>query len=116
MNTAKPTPLYKHRLLQDFGPRQRELLLKANSQGVELNDPLATEASRVVPDATRADVLEAAGLIHKRTSKKQRTSWRTTDVGRAVVSTHVPRFLAARSEFGYTHLPHRALWQEPEAA
>lgn len=108
MTPAKPTPPYKHRLLEDFGPRQREFLLRATTQGVELDHPLAT--------SHRVACLQGAGLIHKRVSKKGRTSWRTTDLGRAITAGHVPRLLAAKSQYGYVHEPRKAMWQEPEAA
>lgn len=106
MNHARPTPNYKRRVLADFGPRQREFLLRAFTQGVDLDDPLATPA--------RTGKLEMTGLIHKRTSKKGRTSWRVTDIGRGIVTGHVPTLLAARSEYGYVHKPWLAMKGEPE--
>src|SRR4051812_12203063 len=66
-----------HRTFADLGPAQRRFMLRAMNEGVPLDDPLATRLIR--DDKTRADLLRDAGLIHKRTSKKGRTSWRTTD-------------------------------------
>lgn len=106
MTKVKPTRNYKRRVLADFGPRQQDFLLKACSQGVPLDDPLATD--------TRVGQLEGAGLIHRRTSKKGRTSWRLTDAGRGVVSGHVPTFLHRRGFPSYTHQQHRAMLGEPE--
>ena len=68
------------RTFADYGPRIQEFLLRAYNQGVDLDDPLCTPA--------RVTKLETAGLIHKRTSKKGRTSWRVTDTGRGLVMAH----------------------------
>lgn len=94
------------RTFTDYGPRIQEFLLRAYSQGVALDDPLCTPA--------RVKKLEDAGLIHKRTSRKGRTSWRVTDVGRGLVCAHVPVFLHRRGFPSYTHQPWRAMHGEPE--
>jgi hypothetical protein len=104
----KPTPLFKRRLFAEFTQRQQDFLLLATTQGVALDHDLASPA--------RVKALLDAGLIHKRTSRKGRSSWRTTDEGRAIVMAHVPKLLARRSQYGYTHMPHRAMFGEPEAA
>jgi len=98
----------RKRVLADFTPLQQQFLLKACTQGVDPDDPICTPR--------RTKKLEDAGLIHKRQSKKGRVSWRTTDVGRGMVAAHVPRLLARRSQYGYTHQPHQAMRHEPEAA
>jgi hypothetical protein len=88
--------------LTDYGPRIQEFLVRAFNEGVELDDPLAT--------VKRTNKLELAGLIHKRTSKKGRTSWRCTDTGRGVVMEHVGTFMvrAASPAIRYRTLPPRA--------
>jgi hypothetical protein len=94
--------------LADLTPSMQTVLIRAYTQGIELEDPRVS--------ARTIGALEARGLIHLRTSKKGRTSWRTTPTGYGLVVLQVPRFLAARSEYGYTHLPSKAMRHEPEAA
>jgi hypothetical protein len=94
------------RVLADFGPRQQELLCRALTQGVDLDDPLATQA--------RTALLCDRGLICLRTSRKGRTAWRVTETGRLIVTGHVPTFLHKRGFPSYTHEQHRALHAEPE--
>jgi hypothetical protein len=103
---GKPTASYRRRVLADFGPRQQEMLCRAHTQGVDLDDPLATQA--------RTTLLETAGLITTRTSRKGRTAWRVTETGRAIVVGHIPTLLHKRGVPPYTHQPHRALHAEPE--
>jgi hypothetical protein len=79
--------------LADLTPTMQAMLIRALTQGVDLDDPRAR--------TIRA--LEARGLIHQRTSGKGRTSWRTTATGYSVVVLDAPCCLAARSEYGYTH-------------
>jgi hypothetical protein len=93
--------------LADLTPPMQAVLIRACTQGVGLDEP-------VHPRTIRA--LEARNLIHQRTSPKGRTSWRTTPAGYGLMVLDVPRFLAARSEYGYTHLSSRAMRHEPEAA
>lgn len=92
--------------LADFTPIQQDFLLRAYWEGVLPDDPLATPK--------RTEKLSAAGLIHKRTSKKGRTSWRVTDFGRGIVAAHVPWFLHKRGFPSYTHQPWKAMKGEPE--
>lgn len=102
------------RTFNDYGPKMREFLLRAMNGGVELDDPLATALiSRA--RGTRAEALERAGLIHKRESKKGRTSWRATDEGRSLAREHVPVFLHRRGFPSYTTKPWQAMKGEPEA-
>jgi hypothetical protein len=100
------------RTFADLGPAQRRFMLRALNEGVPLDDPLATRLIR--EGRTRADLLKDAGLIHKRTSKKGRTSWRATDVGRGLCAAHVPLFLHRRGFPSYTRKPHEAWFGEPE--
>jgi hypothetical protein len=91
-----------------LGPKQRRFMLKAMNEGVALDDPLATRE--------RTGNLKAAGLIHQRTSRKGRTTWRCTDVGRGLVMAHVPVFLHVRGFPSYTKSSHEAMLGEPEVA
>jgi hypothetical protein len=102
-----------HRTFIDLGPAQQRFLLRACVEGVALDDPLATQLI-TKQKGTRAQMLERAGLIHKRTSKKGRTSWRCTDVGRGLVAAHVPVFLHRRGFPSYTQHTWRAMRDEPE--
>ena len=95
-------------MLADLTPAMQAALIRAHTQGLPCTDP------GVHPRTVQA--LQTRGLIHRRTSQKGRTSWRATDTGRGLVCMHVPRLLAARSQYGYTHRPSQAMWQEPEAA
>ena len=90
----------------DYGPRIQELLLKAHTQGVDLDDVLCTPA--------RIEKLEKAGLIHQRQSRKGKTKWRVTDVGRGLVCAHTPVFLHRRGFPSYTSKPWQAMVGEPE--
>lgn len=92
----------------DMTPTQQTFLIRAYWEGVTIDDAICT------PERTKK--LEKAGLIHKRQSKKGTLRWRLTDIGRGVVMTHVPRFLAARTPPDYTSKSHRAMFKEPEAA
>jgi hypothetical protein len=85
------------RTFTDLGPAQQRFMRRALHEGVPLDDPLATQLVKRNPErVTRAQALEARGLIHQRESKKGRRSWRCTDVGRGLVMAHVPVFLQAR--------------------
>jgi hypothetical protein len=90
----------------DYGPRIKDLLLKAHTQGVKLDDPLCTPA--------RIGKLEAAGLIHKRQSRKGEMRWRVTDVGRGLVCAHAPVFLHRQGFPSYTYKPWQAMHAEGE--
>lgn len=94
------------RTFNDLGPLQRKFMLRAFNEGVSLDDPLAT--------VKRTQTLHAAGLIEQRESKKGRVSWRCTDAGRSLVSTHVPVFLHRRGFPSYTTQAHEAMFGEPE--
>jgi hypothetical protein len=78
------------RTFTDLGPAQQRFMRRALHEGVPLDDPLATQLVKRNPErVTRAQALEARGLIHQRESKKGRRSWRCTDVGRGLVMAHV---------------------------
>jgi hypothetical protein len=103
------------RTFTDLGPAQQRFMRRALHEGVPLDDPLATQLVKRNPErVTRAQALEARGLIHQRESKKGRRSWRCTDVGRGLVMAHVPVFLHKRGFPSYTHQAHRAMFGEPE--
>ena len=88
----------------EYGPKMREFLLRATNGGVELDDPIAT-ALLSRERGTRADALKAAGLIHQRVSKKGKTTWRTTDAGRALTMEHTTIYLHRRGVPSYTTKP-----------
>ena len=94
------------RTFSDYGPRIRDFLLKAFSEGVKLDDPLCTPA--------RVTKLENAGLIVKRQSKKGKMNWRLTDTGRGLVMAHEPVFLHRRGFPSYTHKHWQAMQGEGE--
>jgi len=100
------------RTFTEYGPRIQEFLIRACNEGVDLDDPLATRLIR--NGHTRAQLLEAAGLVHKRTSKKGRISWRATDTGRGIAAEHVPLFLNRRCFPSYTRKHWQAVRNEPE--
>jgi hypothetical protein len=103
------------RTFTDLGPAQQRFMRRALHEGVPLDDPLATQLVKRNPErVTRAEALEARGLIHQRESKKGRRSWRCTDVGRGLVMAHVPVFLHKRGFPSYTLKPWRAMHGEPE--
>lgn len=102
-----------NRTFTDLGPAQQRFMVRACHEGVELDDPLAVQLI-TKEKGTRAQILEARGLIHKRTSKKGRTSWRATDDGRGLVAAHVPLFLHRRGFPSYTQHTWRAMRDEPE--
>lgn len=99
------------RTFNDYGPAAQRFLLRAFSEGVAIDDPLATGTVR---KQSRAEMLEQAGLIHMRQSKKGRVSWRCTDVGRGLVMEHQPVFLHRRGFPSYTLKPWQAMRNEPE--
>ncbi len=101
-----------HRTFTDLGPAQQRFMRRALHEGVPLDDPLATAVIRA--GESRAQMLEARGLIHQRESKKGRRSWRCTDVGRGLVMAHVPVFLHLRGFPSYTHKPWQAMRGEGE--
>lgn len=100
------------RTFSDYGPTMQKFLLRAFNEGVPPDDPIATKAIR--DGLNRAGVLERAGLIEMRQSKKGRMSWRLTDVGRGVVMAHRPVFLHRRGFPSYTSKPWQAMLNEPE--
>ena len=63
------------------------------------------------------NALAQRGLIHRRTSRKGKTSWRATDTGRGLIASAglVATYLHRRSQYAYTHLEIFALLREPEA-
>lgn len=67
---------------EDLGLTQQKFLWIAYHEGVGLDDPVATDA--------RIARLERDGLIHQRTSKGDRVSWRATELGRRVLTNHEP--------------------------
>jgi N6-adenosine-specific RNA methylase IME4 len=61
------------RTFTDLGPAQQRFMRRALHEGVPLDDPLATQLVKRKPErVTRAQALEARGLIHQRESKKGR--------------------------------------------
>jgi hypothetical protein len=100
------------RTFNDYGPAAQRFLLRAFSEGVALDDPLATAVVR--DGESRAIRLERAGLVHQRQSKKGRVSWRCTDVGRGLVMEHRPVFLHRRGFPSYTLKSWQAMHGEGE--
>jgi hypothetical protein len=119
--------------LEDMSPDMQTLLIHCNSRGVhpkEFDEP--SRWSTVTRGA-----LEQHGLIELGKNTKGKDLWLATEEGRRVVSTEVPRFLAARpgkvqyktlpngrqaidesdmSSGDYTHRSLLAMRNEPEAA
>jgi hypothetical protein len=92
--------------LDDLSPRQRHALIVAATQGALPGQ-----------DGIRGVTIQALArkdLIHKRTSKKGRTSWRATDTGRYIVAAQVSVFLHKRLHRNYTNDPKHAVPREPE--
>jgi hypothetical protein len=82
----------------------RRVLYRAYSQGVADGEA----SGRTIT------ALHRRGLIEKRTSSKGRDLWRATAAGRDAALRQPPCFLAARSQYGYTEDPARAMFAEPE--
>lgn len=87
--------------LEDLRPPMRRALLLAANNGI-----LAGEDG-VHRSTVRA--LEARGLVHKRTSKKGRSAYRPTDVGRGLIAQDAPVFLHQRMYRNYTRDPAQAV-------
>lgn len=103
---------YMAKQFSDYGPIMQKFLLRAFNEGVPPDDPIATKAVR--DGLNRAGILEQAGLVELRQSKKGRMSWRLTDTGRGLVMMHQPVFLHRRGFPSYTSKSWQAMVNEPE--
>lgn len=94
---------------------QRKALIRAAAEGIRAGE----DGVRQVTIAA----LERKGLVHERTSKKGRTSWRATETGRFIVADDRPWFMHRVSYLGtglggdpdgsgYTRNPAHALRDE----
>jgi hypothetical protein len=96
----------------DYGPTMQKFMDRARHEGVPPDAPIAT---RIIRDGcTRAQLLEAAGLVEIRQSKKGRPLWKLTDVGLGLHMEHRPVFLHRRGFPSYTSKPWQAMTNEPE--
>ena len=93
-----------HHTFDDLGPTQQRFIHLAFWEGVELDDPIATEKR----------VESLAGLIFQKRSRKGRVVWRTTVEGVRLYRTPSPVFLHRRGFPSYTSKPWQAMFGEPE--
>lgn len=101
------------RTFNDHGPIMQKFLLRAFNEGVPPDDPIATHLV-THKRGTRAQILEAAGLIEIRHSKKRRALWKLTDTGLGLVMADRYVFLHRRGFPSYTTKPWQAMQNEPE--
>ena len=100
------------RTFNDYGPVMQRFLKRALNEGVALDDPIATKLIR--RGYTRAQILEAAGLVYVRESKKGRLIWKVTEEGRRLTTEHRSVFMHRRGFPSYTNKPWQAMHGEGE--
>jgi hypothetical protein len=91
-------------------PTQRRVMFMACDRGIRPKDV------GTLVRVTTLNSLEVRGLIHLRTSRKGRRSWRATDAGRGLIASSGLRstFMHKRSEYAYTHTRTHAMLREHE--
>jgi hypothetical protein len=103
----KPRP---YRYITDMPERASTALVRCHSDVV-----LVGKHEEKGITTRTLNVLVTRELISEGRDKRARRAWKPTEHGITLLTTEVPRLLAARSHKGYTTIPALALSNEPEA-